>query len=118
MISKQTPHRDEDYLKFLRSRPCSFCANPAEPHHGIRSLAGLSPAGMAQKGSDYVAIPVCRSCHTKIHEGTLRPERVELLDVIIINLVCHLSRMSTCGHSLANSGPNRGLGPAWEKRSD
>ena len=45
---------------------------------------------MAQKGSDYLAIPVCEQrCHRELHNGTLRPAREDLLEIIVINLICY-----------------------------
>ncbi len=83
--------RDPAYLDFIRSRPCAFCANPAvEPHHTLKGLRGISEAGLRQKGSDYLSIPVCRTCHTRLHSGDLRPSRTELLELVVIYLVCFL----------------------------
>lgn len=89
------PPRTEDavYLDFIRRRPCSFCGNPNTiPHHVFKTLRGINAAGIAEKGSDYLAIPVCEQrCHRKIHNGSLRPPREELLQIIVINLICFLN---------------------------
>jgi hypothetical protein len=46
---------------------------------------------MAQKGADFLAIPVCRPCHTKFHDGTPKPSQAELFELIVIHLVCYLN---------------------------
>lgn len=88
--------RNEAYLNFIRSRPCSFCArSPVDPHHPVKRLRGISEAGMAQKGADHLAIPVCRRCHEKLHSGRLTPSRADLLELVVINLICHLNAPAT-----------------------
>ena len=84
--------KDPDYLQFIRSRPCTFCGDPrtTEPHHPIRRLRGISESGLAQKGADYLGIPICRRHHTQLHDGNLHISREELLEVIVANLVCYL----------------------------
>jgi hypothetical protein len=84
--------KDEQYLDFIRSRPCSFCASPrTEPHHCIRRLRGISEKGLAQKGSDYLAIPVCHGCHEDFRDGRRMPSREEYLELCLINLICYLN---------------------------
>jgi hypothetical protein len=79
--------RNSGYLEFIRTRPCWFCGRPAEPHHSIKHFRLISGGGIGLKGSDYLAIPMCRLCHDKKHSGQLKIERVELLEIIIVNLV-------------------------------
>jgi len=80
-----------DYLDFIRSRPCTLCGNPqAEPHHAIRRLPGISEARLAQKGSDFLCIPLCNPCHTKLHRGGITLSRTEVLEFCLINLICFL----------------------------
>ena len=86
--------REAQYLEFVRKRPCSFCGNPnTEPHHVFRRLRGISEAGMAEKGSDYLAIPICRACHARLHEGSLKVADEDLLVCIVINLICFLHEL-------------------------
>lgn len=83
--------KDPHYLEFLRHRPCCICLSQwAEPHHVFKRFLGISYAGLGQKGSDLLAIPVCRSCHDKIHWGRLRVTREESLELIVANLVGYL----------------------------
>jgi hypothetical protein len=90
------PMRDPDYLDFIRGRVCSFCASAAtEPHHSLRQLAGMGAGGMRLKGPDYAAIPACRPCHLRIHGGALRVERVQLLEAIVVNLVCFVAELKS-----------------------
>jgi hypothetical protein len=86
--------RDEQYLAFIRERLCAFCgAGDVEPHHAIKNLVGISAAGLAQKGSDYLSIPVCHCCHERIHRGALSPERAVLLEYAVIYLICFLNKV-------------------------
>jgi hypothetical protein len=90
-LLEETPMRSPEYLNFIRTRPCSFCGNPlTEPHHCIKRLRGISQAQLAQKGSDYLAIPVCHRCHEDIRDGRLQPRREEYLELCLINLICYL----------------------------
>ena len=84
--------RDSHYLNFIRTRPCAVCGNPrTDPHHALRTLRGISEAGMAEKGSDYLAIALCRRHHDAIHTGSLKLHHEELLEFIAINLISYLS---------------------------
>jgi hypothetical protein len=86
--------KDPNYLGFIRSRPCLICGDPrTDPHHALRRLRGISAAGMAQKGSDYLAIPLCRVHHDALHRGSLKLQRGELLEFIVINLICYLETL-------------------------
>ena len=90
-IFEEIPMRSPEYLNFIRTRPCSFCRNPlTEPHHAVKRLRGISDARLAQKGSDYLSIPVCHKCHEDIRDGRLKPSREEYLELCLINLICYL----------------------------
>jgi hypothetical protein len=84
--------RDPVYLGFIRTRVCSFCfSTPVEPHHVFKHFPQIGGGGVGLKGSDYLAVPACRRCHSDIHSGALRVERVQLLELLIINLVCFVA---------------------------
>lgn len=53
-----TTRRSSAYLKFIRSLPCCACGGrgPSEAAHG-------KAAGMALKGDDFEAMPLCAACH-------------------------------------------------------
>jgi hypothetical protein len=52
----------EDYLNFLRLKPCLFCDRPdASPHHLV-SRKWREPTR-----DDFLCVPACRRCHTEIH---------------------------------------------------
>jgi hypothetical protein len=89
MNFKRPPQRSTQYLDFIRTRPCTLCGNPeAEPHHAVRRLPGISEARLAQKGSDFLCIPLCNPCHTKLHRGVIALTRTEILEFCVINLIC------------------------------
>jgi hypothetical protein len=86
-----TAAAESSYLDFIRSRPCNCCGNPhTEPHHAIRRLPGISESRLAQKGSDFLCIPLCNRCHTKLHRGGLTLSRTEVLEFCLVNLICFL----------------------------
>ncbi len=94
-ICMQFSQRNSKYLEYMRSRPCSFCLRRSgEPHHVFKKFHGISSGGLGKKGSDYLAIAICRKCHDKIHSGALRPDRNELLELLVIQLVCFIDHES------------------------
>ena len=66
--------KNPKYLTFIRSKCCVFCANPeTEPHH-IRTRIHTPQkwrGGIGLKPYDFLSVPVCRSCHRKLHDGSL-----------------------------------------------
>lgn len=61
---KQTVVRDPDYLKWIRTLPCSACGtSSAVAHH--HPAAGHSSVGL--KCDDTRAIPLCPICHHRVH---------------------------------------------------
>ena len=85
--------RNSKYLDYLRGRPCSFCfRGPCDPHHIFKQFRGICIAALGRKGSDYLAIATCRECHGKIHAGKHRPDRIDYLELIIIHLICFITR--------------------------
>jgi hypothetical protein len=61
----KTP-RSAAHLAYVRALPCAWCGAhpPSEAsHHG--------PHGVAIKGSDYAAIPLCSGCHAAHHSRGL-----------------------------------------------
>jgi len=59
---EQPSYRDPDYLAFIRHQPCVSChkKNVSVPHH-------TTTGGVALKGSDFRAVPLCGSCHHTCH---------------------------------------------------
>jgi len=55
--------KDANYLKFVRTLPCSMCAStPSEAHHENYWLEYGS-----QRMNDYVAVPLCAKHHRDRH---------------------------------------------------
>jgi len=83
--------RSKEYLEFIRHRVCSFCgSHGVEPHHSVRSMRGISNGGLARKGSDLLTVPVCRPCHSSIHNGKLQVSREQWYELCLTNLICFL----------------------------
>jgi hypothetical protein len=103
------PTRSSKYLQFIRTRACSLCADPeTDAHHSLRTLPGISEAGLAQKGSDYLAIPLCRRHHELLHSGRETLSREEILELIVINLICYVTRPRSSGMDLSSSPSTSG----------
>jgi hypothetical protein len=79
--------KNEKYLSFIRKKPCCVCSNPeSEPHH-IRQKLFVPPkyrGGIGLKPFDFMTVPLCRSCHTKVHQGMA----LENPHYIIIDMLC------------------------------
>jgi hypothetical protein len=67
VIAKLDQVEDRDYLRWVRRRPCAFCARraPSEAHHTI--VKGM---GGATLRDDYAA-PVCGRCHRRCEGETV-----------------------------------------------
>ena len=59
-LKKPRPHRDPRYLAWLATKPCLCCGvhmdARVDPHHA-------TVGGVGTKGSDLIAVPLCRRCH-------------------------------------------------------
>ncbi|MFC1567334.1 hypothetical protein ACFL3R_00670 [Thermodesulfobacteriota bacterium] len=66
---KYLTHRDEDYLNYIRTLPCTYCMSvpiedkPNHPHHEPLGDSG----GYGLKSSDYFTVPLCGTCHSTVH---------------------------------------------------
>lgn len=63
------------YIKWIKEQPCIHCGcNGSEPHHVI----GFGMGRMGGKAGDYFSVPLCRICHSQIHdcwdEGWIKPQ--------------------------------------------
>ncbi len=64
-LQKDLPIRNKEYLKWVSTLDCSVCGAPADdPHH----LIGIGYGGTGTKACDLYSMPVCRGCHTAIHQ--------------------------------------------------
>ena len=66
------PTRNKNYLSWVKTLPCP-CGAPADDAHHIID-AGFG--GMGTKADDLLTFPVCRACHTEIHQNLRRWEDV------------------------------------------
>ena len=75
--SQKYPDRDEDYLAFIRTRPCMICGrhHASEAHH----IKEMELCGLTQKAPDVYAIPLCHKCHMTIAHGTGFKEKMSWL---------------------------------------
>ena len=64
---KDLPVRNKKYTDWVKSLDCCVCQAPADdPHHGI--ALGYGEGGTATKACDLLTMPLCRSCHDKMHK--------------------------------------------------
>lgn len=60
------------YLQWVKTQPCEGCGSPADdPHH----LIGWGQGGMGTKAHDFLSIPLCRTCHTELHNDPVKFEQ-------------------------------------------
>ena len=64
---KPKTHRDKKYLDWLRSQPCVGCDQPKSDEFDI--VYTHKGGGMAIKGDDREALPLCTFCHETEHRA-------------------------------------------------
>lgn len=69
MFQKRKPTRNQDYLSWVKQQPCVACGHPVSDAHHVKGY-GLS--GMGAKASDLTAFPLCRTCHSDLHDNGWR----------------------------------------------
>lgn len=77
--------RDENYLEYLRERPCIICGiqHRSEAHH----LKDMRLCGLSQKAPDWAAMPLCHRCHMKIAHGEGFKERMSWIPIDIVDFL-------------------------------
>jgi hypothetical protein len=61
--TKKHTGKDEAYLEYIRSLPCTICAEGLDPQPSITESAHTGPHGLSQKSADRTAIPLCAQHH-------------------------------------------------------
>lgn len=84
------PERDNDYLVFVRTRPCIICGmqHAGHAHH----LKDMRLCGLTQKAPDWATMPLCPKCHMTIAHGTGFKERMSWIPIDIIDFlrICYM----------------------------
>lgn len=62
-LQKSPREKSWDYLQWIKTLPCVICSHHSEPHHLDTT---------ASWGSDYSAVPLCRTHHSEWHNLGLR----------------------------------------------
>ena len=57
--------KNNKHLETSRGMPCTLCNAPprSDPHH----ITYAEKRGVGQKVGDNFTVPLCRMCHTKLH---------------------------------------------------
>ena len=63
-LEKQTVHRDQAYLDWIRTQDCLKCGTSGPGMDAAHMRTGQQ-AGMGRKPSDTMVAPLCRQCHTE-----------------------------------------------------
>lgn len=75
-----TAKKDNEYLEFVRGKPCVFCGSPGIPHHfGL----GNQGKGMGTKCDDTYTVPLCQMHHDWIHNGKAGISKEKLFDIFL-----------------------------------
>lgn len=75
------------YLEWIRKQPCAMCGynySKSQAHH-LKGEFHMSGTGM--KAPDFLAMPLCASCHANIHAAKhnwKRSQRDALLHTLMI----------------------------------
>ena len=68
--------RSTKYLGFVRSHPCMICENNYGVHaHHLRKKKDNYPKAMGMKVSDEFTVPLCWSCHARLHQPNSSEDR-------------------------------------------
>tara|TARA_Y100000310_G_scaffold326538_1_gene391543 strand:+ start:344 stop:691 length:348 start_codon:yes stop_codon:yes gene_type:complete len=74
-LSKSKRWINRKYLNWIATLSCANCGIIDEtivPHHAvdISAIAGkASSKGIGMKSNDWLAMPLCYTCHSKLHSG-------------------------------------------------
>lgn len=67
-MQKVKAYRNRVYLDWVKTLPCSECGDsPCDPHH----IIGMKLGGMGMQAPDTYVMPLCRGCHTHLHNDPL-----------------------------------------------
>ena len=72
MIKKEPRIKHQGYLRWVASLPCSECEihdDTIVAHHLKSAGVPLLSGGGGRKANDYFAMPLCFTCHDKLHKG-------------------------------------------------
>jgi hypothetical protein len=72
MIPKNKRWENKAYTRWVATHECAACGIHDEtisPHHLKHIYANLS-GGTSYKASDWLTMPICYSCHDKLHNGS------------------------------------------------
>lgn len=61
------PYRSRKYLAWVRSQDCARCMAPADDSHHLCHVGNMG--GMGTKAMDLFVMPLCRGCHTEMHNN-------------------------------------------------
>ncbi len=87
--SRRGPPRSARYLAWIRTKPCLICGAKSEAAH-----TGLD-GGMAQKSSDFSALPICSRHHNWGHAGSFHElGRARFERRYGINLAAEVARLN------------------------
>lgn len=66
MNLQKTPRwKSPKYIAFIKTMDCCNCGAPADDAHHVIAIGGFS--GMGLTAPDNLTIPMCRGCHTMLH---------------------------------------------------
>jgi len=66
-------YKNNKYLEWVRQQSCCGCHHPGPNHaHHIKGVGYLS--GGSLKAPDWATMPLCVTCHTKMHRPDKYPE--------------------------------------------
>lgn len=70
-LQKRKRIKSKPYLEWVATLPCAACEardGTVVAHH-LRGRGNYLSGGMGLKASDWLTMPLCFSCHNKMHSG-------------------------------------------------
>ena len=71
-LDKHKRWENKAYTKWVATHPCAACGIHDEtisPHH-LKHIYALLSGGTGYKASDWLTMPLCYTCHDKLHGGS------------------------------------------------
>lgn len=83
-FQKNKAWRSKKYIATVKGQPCLNCGSTdTEDHHDDRDFYN---SGTGIKAPDSQTIPLCRNCHTLVHNGELTIDKDQAKVFMVNNL--------------------------------
>lgn len=96
-------YRNDSYLRYVRSLPCSMTGAPADDAHHLTGLK-LGLSGMGMKPDDVFCIPLTRHAHNELHRNpAMWPLQIQWLENTWSNALWQYGPSSDIGQRITEA---------------